>query len=187
MTAATLVAPRAPSRAAASLALPALALLGLALASPVRASPVDTAWSVVSGRGDALVQCADDSCVHVEVDLGLCEREAAGNACGLLRSLGGWCDDGDCSVGDPTLDRDHDLVPDSVEEAACGRAAVRHVADAQAGTQATRCRSASDMGGLPDADRDGIPDSFEPGLCAVEDSNTGLDGSCDGTGTDYRI
>lgn len=43
------------------------------------------------------------------------------------------------------------------------------------------------MEGLPDDDRDGVPDSAEPTLCGLEDRNSDLDGSCDAAGRDHTL
>jgi hypothetical protein len=162
---------------AAAAALTALA----ALATPAQAGLVLHASDAVWATADPFAQCAGDAdpaCVDP------CHLEAVGNACDLARSLANWCD-GDCRVGDPSADQDHNLVPDTVEGSVCGRSLARGAAlDAQ--TPAT-CTTRRHMGGLPDADRDGIPDALEPALCQAQDDNTDLDGSCDASGTDYTL
>lgn len=161
----------------------AAAALLLALSPSAYASPVDSAWDAASGRGDRAVVCMRDGCIGDEPES--CDRLAFGSLCGIRGSLDAWCD-GDCGVGDPTMDRDHDHVSDEAEELVCGRRGYEAV-QAHAETVATRCDSPDDLAGLADRERDGLPDDLEPALCGVEDRTSDLDGSCDPSATDYTL
>lgn len=168
-------------------------ILGLTVLSllPLASAGFADLGNSVQGRTDPIAACAGsygDNCGDPGI-LPLCgeDRVALQNVCDAFGMVGRWCRAAaDCSIGDPTLDRDHDLLSDEVEKTVCGRSSAR-VASAMAATAYTRCKSPSDMSGFPDDDRDGLPDTVEPALCAIEDQNTAIDGSCSPDGVDYRL
>ena len=161
--------------------LPALLLVGalLALAAPAQAGPIMTGSGLIWGIGDKVVTCAGDDRFCITIGVKPCDKTGVGNACDFARNLNAYCDEGsDCTINDPTDDRDHDLMPDEAESNVCGREVGRWLAGL---SMTTRCNTHRDMEALPDDDRDGVPDGLEAWLCYVENDNTDLDGSCTGT------